>query len=114
MSGTQTTYAKAVREYDQGHERELLEAIAQALLQTSKVSDVDACASNRRSHPGPNDGAGVHPRYVRSDALAHGHSQDDRRFRQKPAPQDFLGQAVRRPSGLHRRTFNGNGPEGNA
>ena len=39
----QTTYAKAVREYDECHERVLLDAITQALVEASRVSDCNAC-----------------------------------------------------------------------
>ena len=38
----QTTYAKAALEYDEAHERALLEAITQAIFEASKVSDCNA------------------------------------------------------------------------
>ena len=38
----QTTYAKAVLEYDEAHERALLDAITQAIFETSRVSDANA------------------------------------------------------------------------
>ena len=38
----QTTYAKAVLEYDEAHERALLDAIKQAIFETSRVSDANA------------------------------------------------------------------------
>ena len=37
-----TTYAKAVLEYDEEHERALLDAITQAIFETSRVSDANA------------------------------------------------------------------------
>ena len=43
MSSTgQTTYAKAVLEYDEEHERALLEAITEAIFEASRVSDCNA------------------------------------------------------------------------
>ena len=39
---TGTTYAKAVLEYDEEHERALLDAITQAIFETSRVSDANA------------------------------------------------------------------------
>lgn len=39
---SQTTYAKAVLEYDEAHEQALAEAIARAIFETSMVSDCNA------------------------------------------------------------------------
>ena len=39
MSDTQATFARATLEYDEAHERALLEAITQAIFETSRVSD---------------------------------------------------------------------------
>ena len=39
---TGTPYAKAVLEYDEAHERALLDAIKQAIFETSRVSDANA------------------------------------------------------------------------
>ena len=38
----QTTYAKAVLEYDEAYVRALLDAITQAIFETSRVSDANA------------------------------------------------------------------------
>ena len=42
MSDTQTTYAKAVLEYDEAHEQALMEAVTAAIFDASKVSDCNA------------------------------------------------------------------------
>src|SRR6478735_5896674 len=42
MSDTQATFARATLEYDGEHERALLEAITQAIFETSRVSDCNA------------------------------------------------------------------------
>ena len=42
MSYTQATFARATLEYDEAHERALLEAITQAIFETSRVSDCNA------------------------------------------------------------------------
>ena len=42
MSDTQATFARATLEYDEAHERALLEAITQAIFETSRVSDCNA------------------------------------------------------------------------
>ena len=76
--GGRATYERAQRGYDAEHERALLEAITEAIFETS-TSERRQCgrAQNRRSHSGPADGAGVRPRNVAvGDALAHGHPQD--------------------------------------
>jgi hypothetical protein len=39
---TETTFAKATLEYDAEHERALLEAITEAIFETSRVSDCNA------------------------------------------------------------------------
>ena len=42
MTDAQTTFARATLEYDKDHERALLDAITQAIFETSRVSDANA------------------------------------------------------------------------
>jgi len=42
MSGRRTTYAQATLDYDEAHERTLVEAISLAIFEASKVSDCNA------------------------------------------------------------------------
>jgi hypothetical protein len=42
MTGSQTTFARVTLEYDKAHERAPLEAIAEAIFETSRLSDCNA------------------------------------------------------------------------
>jgi len=44
MSDAQTTFARATLEYDKAHERALIEAITQAIVESSTVSNANANA----------------------------------------------------------------------
>ena len=42
MTDTQTTFARAMLDYDEAHERALIEAITRAIFESSTVSDANA------------------------------------------------------------------------
>lgn len=112
--GGRATYERAQRGYDAEHERELLKAITEAVLATSRLSDVDAVALRTGEATQAlltalacvlaMSAATRSPTATRKTIDDFGKSLRRRIFSAKQSEdlQDFM-----------RRTFNG-GPEGNA
>ena len=53
MTDTQTTFARVTLEYDKAHERAPLEAITEAIFETSRLSDCNAVVIRTGEPPRP-------------------------------------------------------------